>query len=169
MSPNGNGSNVKWRIGSTVPTTCGAIQQSSKLLYFAIECKEFLWRYFFSRINDLAVILGKNRNNANSKSKSLSESNVAQFNVIPQLRRGMNRGYGSIRRPGTSSSRTDNAQDESRGEKNDVGENDDDAMDVSSGRNDSNDIAVEPLNDEKTEDGPSSQTFKSSITLKIKR
>ena len=82
-----------------------------------------MWCHPAVRVGDFAVMLGKNRlpKQQNIKADKASESNKrigsdhvshpgnqssssnqhqqARWNVIPQLRRGVNRGYGAIRRP----------------------------------------------------------------------
>ena len=66
--------------------------------------------YFSFRINEFGVVLGRGRsngkpNNAKDSTQSASDpqegssmANQAQWNVIPHLRRGLNRGQASIRR-----------------------------------------------------------------------
>ena len=91
-----------------------------------------MWCHPAVKVGNFAVILGKNRlpkqNNkvnqmqeANSKqasrnriqpSSSSSQHEQARWNVIPQLRRGVNRGYGAIRRAHPSSVRRASQQEE---------------------------------------------------------
>jgi hypothetical protein len=53
------------------------------------------------RVGNYAVILGKNRSPKPPTSPAVLSNahREARWNVIPQLRRGLNRGYGAIRRP----------------------------------------------------------------------
>ena len=91
-----------------------------------------MWCHPAVKVGNFAVILGKNRlpkqNNkvnqmqeANSKqasrnrvqpSSSSNQHEQARWNVIPQLRRGVNRGYGAIRRAHPSSIRRASQQEE---------------------------------------------------------
>jgi len=91
-----------------------------------------MWCHPAVKVGNFAVILGKNRlpkqNNkvnqmqeANSRqasrnrvqpSSSSNQHEQARWNVIPQLRRGVNRGYGAIRRAHPSSVRRASHQEE---------------------------------------------------------
>ena len=80
-----------------------------------------MWCHPAVKVGNFAVILGKNRlpkqnNKVNQMQESNSRNRVqassssnqheqARWNVIPQLRRGVNRGYGAIRRAHPSSTR----------------------------------------------------------------
>jgi len=57
--------------------------------------------FIIIRVGNYAVILGKNRSPKPPTSPAVVSNahREARWNVIPQLRRGLNRGYGAIRRP----------------------------------------------------------------------
>ena len=72
------------------------------------ECRVSICNLFCFRVGNYAVILGKNRSPkppsspqvvGNGNSREANAHREARWNVIPQLRRGLNRGYGAIRRP----------------------------------------------------------------------
>lgn len=58
-----------------------------------------MWCHPACKVGNYAVILGKNRSPKPSASPQVTAHREARWNIIPQLRRGLNRGYGAIRRP----------------------------------------------------------------------
>ena len=62
---------------------------------------ENLWLHPACKVGDYAIILGKNIQPKNNKQEAaeLSSTRNERWNFIPQARRGLNRGYGAIRRP----------------------------------------------------------------------
>lgn len=56
-----------------------------------------MWCHPACRVGNFAIVLGKNRQPKSSSNGAAHQSE--RWNVIPQLRRGLNRGYGAIRRP----------------------------------------------------------------------
>jgi F-box protein 42 len=62
-----------------------------------------MWCHPACRVGDYAVVLGKNlhpkSSSADKKADKTLSHTAERWNVIPQLRRGLNRGYGAIRRP----------------------------------------------------------------------
>ena len=66
---------------------------------------ENLWLHPAYKVGDYAVILGKNiqaknkNNTNNTKAGDELSTRNERWNFIPQARRGLNRGYGAIRRP----------------------------------------------------------------------
>ena len=60
---------------------------------------ENLWLHPACKVGDYAIILGKNIQPKNTNTTEDLSNRNERWNFIPQARRGLNRGYGAIRRP----------------------------------------------------------------------
>ena len=167
-----------------------------------------MWCHPAVKVGDFAVILGKNRlpKKQNTKknqvpqnnlkqaarhraqpSSSASQHDEARWNVIPHLRRGVNRGYGAIRRVHPTSVQRisqqegfkENSDNDNSRAQPDIGENNNDRtptepMAISDGED--NELSVIPMEDfESSQKSPQeansstvpNEIFRSHITLNI--
>jgi hypothetical protein len=85
------------------------------------------------------------------------------WHVIPQLQRGVNRGHGSVRRPG----RTEANNNHNNNNNNRRISESSDSSEMSQMSADELDIAIEPVDGVGPRAGSSSQTFKTSVTLNV--